>query len=114
MKGLLGAALLVAIALAVSACATAQRASEPTRHSTTSPDSGHSHGSVVSARTVSSTGLILDARVRCTASVSRSVQAGGPLGLTVALRHVPHPPVKGSLPRGNPWLVVRGGGGPNY
>jgi hypothetical protein len=93
-------AALVALALATAACAGTHGAQ---------PGS-----SLVSARTVSSSRLVLDGRVRCTATVADSVQAGSPLGLTFALRNVSKRPVQVSLLFGGLWLVVRSPDGSTY
>ena len=84
MKGLTGAAVLVATTLAASACGGYQVSSQTPA----------STSSTVSAGTVSSTGLILDGRVRCTATVSTTVKAGDALGLTFAVRNVSDPQIK--------------------
>jgi hypothetical protein len=56
---------------------------------------------------VSSSRLILGGRVRCTATVSRSVQAGDPLGLTFAVHNVSNRPAQVPLYGGGLWMVVR-------
>lgn len=104
MKALTGAALLVATTLAVSACGGGYQASA-------SHDPGRARGSVVSADTVGSTGLILDGRVRCTAAVSRSVEAGSSLGLTFTVRNVSDRTVE--VPS-EYWFVVRAADGTTY
>jgi hypothetical protein len=112
MKPLIGTALLIASLLALSACAGG-------RHATTHPSS-HSDGStriqgtVVTARSTSSSRLILHRRVRCTATVSPSVLAGSSLGLTFAVRNVSNHPVKVVLANGGLWLVVRAADGTQY
>lgn len=68
----------------------------------------------MSARKVSSSRLILGGRVRCTASVSRSVQAGSPLELTFAVRNVSKRTVRVPLTGGGLWLVVRATDGTTY
>jgi hypothetical protein len=110
MKGLMGAALLVAITLAASACGGYQASSQQSPGSSpTAPPQGSS----VSAGTISSTGLILDGRVRCTATVSGSVEAGDPLGLTFAVRNVSTQAVKVRLPHVS-WFVVKAADGTTY
>jgi hypothetical protein len=113
MKPLTATALLIASMLALSACAGG-------RHTTTHPSS-HSDSStrlqqrtVVSARRTSSSRLILHGSVRCTATVSSSVQAGSSLGLTFAVRNVSTHPVKVVLASGGLWLVVRAADGTKY
>jgi hypothetical protein len=68
----------------------------------------------ISSTTVSSSRLILDGRVRCTATVSRSVEVGSPLGITFALRNVSKHPAKVFLGRGGQWVVVRAANGATY
>lgn len=106
MKGLSGAALLVGMMLAVSACGGGYQANA-------SHNPGPPQGSVVSAGTVSSSALILDGRVRCTATVPRSVQAGSALGLTFTVRNVSDRPVKMRLANAS-WLVVKAADGKTY
>jgi hypothetical protein len=112
MKGLTGAAALVAITLAVSACGGGHRAADL-------PTTAHTGNTAVSqvsgaSGTVSSSRLILGGRARCTATVSRSVQAGDPLGLTFAVRNVSSHPVQVPLYDGGLWLVVRAADGTAY
>ena len=114
MKGLSGAALLVGMMLAVSACGGGYQANA-------SHNPGPPQGSVVSAGTVSSSALILsvstyprlDGRVRCTATVPSSVQAGSALGLTFTVRNVSDRPVKMRLANAS-WLVVKAADGKTY
>ena len=68
----------------------------------------------VSGTRVSSSRLILDGRVRCTATVAGSVQAGSPLGLTFTVRNVSRRPAKVLLGRGGEWLVVHAADGTTY
>src|SRR5438477_10515252 len=70
------------------------------------------HGVQISARKVSSSSLILGGRVRCTATVSRSVQAGSALGLNFAVRNISTRPAKVSLT--DVWLVVKAADGTTY
>ncbi|HZT86176.1 MAG TPA: hypothetical protein VE984_12290 [Gaiellaceae bacterium] len=107
MKTWTGAALLAATALAAPACGSGYQASA-------SHNPGQSQGSVVHADTVSSTGLILGGRVRCTATVSRSVQAGDDLGLTFLVRNVSDRSVRVPLTGGGLWLVVKAADGTTY
>ena len=71
-------------------------------------------GAQVSATTVSSSRLILHGTVRCTATVSRSVEAGSQLGITFALRNVSKQPAKVLLGRGGQWVVVKAADGTTY
>lgn len=71
-------------------------------------------GARVSATTVSSSRLILDGRVRCTATVPESVQAGSPLALTFAVRNISNRTVRVPLTGGGLWLVVRAADGTTY
>jgi hypothetical protein len=103
MTRLTRAALLAAITLATVACARSHRAS-----------TSHPQGSVVSAKTASSSALIRGGRLLCTATVSRSVSVGSPLGLTFAVRNVSHRPVKVSLAFEAVWLVVKAADGTTY
>jgi hypothetical protein len=68
----------------------------------------------ISATTVSSSRLILDGRVRCTAAAPGSVEAGSPLGITFILRNVSKHPAKVFLGRGGQWVVVRAADGTTY
>ena len=106
MKAPASAALLVAITLAASACGGGYEASASHHES----DPG---GSVTSTGTVSSSALILDGRLRCTATVSRTVQAGDSLGLTFAVRNISSRPVQVPLVNGL-WFVLRAAGGTTY
>jgi hypothetical protein len=93
--------------------AALNRLKGPTLVAFGSPTPGPS-GAQVSATTVSSSRLILHGAVRCTATVSRSVEAGSPLGITFALRNVSKHPAKVFLGRGGQWVVVRAGDGRTY
>lgn len=107
MRSWTGAALLVAIMLAVSACGGGYQASA-------SHNPGQPHGSAVSAGTVSSSALILGGRVRCTATVSRTVDAGNALGLRFAVRNISKQPVQVPLVRGGLWFVLKAADGTTY
>src|SRR5207302_7916333 len=99
MKTSAGAALLVAFVLALSACGGSRgTGSGPKQRD-------------VSAGSVSSSGLILGGRVRCTATATTPVQAGEGLGVMFALRNLSEGPVKVAL---GSWLVVRSAGGTTY
>lgn len=110
MKALAGAAVLLAITLAASACG-GYTSSGPQGSESTSAAPGHS--SAVSAGTTSSTGLILDGQVRCTATVAGSLQAGSALGLTFAVRNISDHPVKVPIVYGL-WFVARAADGTTY
>lgn len=95
MKSLPAAAMLVAITLAAPGCGGGYPGSRP--QAPVSTASVPQRTSSVSAGTISSTGLILDGSVRCTASVSSFVEAGSRLGLTFTVRNVSDHPVKVAL-----------------
>jgi hypothetical protein len=112
MKRVTSAAVLVAITVAVSACASSHHAVDP-------PTTGHMSNTAlpqasVDSRTVSSSRVILGGRVRCTATVSRSVHAGSPLGLTFAVRNVSNRTVRVPMTGGGLWVVVRAADSTNY
>src|SRR5215467_2414267 len=113
MKGLTGAAVLVTMTLAASACGGGQAVMSGTPSTADVNNTAVPQVSVASG-TVSSSRLILSGRVRCTATVSRSVQAGDPVGLTFSLRNVSNDPVTVPLYRGGLWLVVRAADGTTY
>ena len=75
---------------------------------------GKSLQATVSAKTVSSSRLILGGRVRCTAVVTTPVQVGHVLDATFRLRNVSQHPAKVQLAHDNLWLVVRGADGTTY
>lgn len=56
---------------------------------------------------------MLDGRVRCTATVSRSVQAGDELGLAFAVQNISNRPVKVPVVRGL-WFVLSAADGTTY
>jgi hypothetical protein len=58
--------------------------------------------------------MILNDRVRCTARVSGTLQAGQKTGLTFALHNVSHRTVKATLSNGNFAFVLRAAGGVSY
>lgn len=113
MKGLTGGAVLVTMTLALSACGGGRPVMSGTPSTADVNDTAVPQDSVASG-TVSSSRLILGGRVRCTATVSRSVQAGDPVGLMFSLRNVSNDPVKAPLYRGGLWLVVRAADGTTY
>jgi hypothetical protein len=108
MKRVRCAIVLGATALAASACGGSHRAAS------TVVTLGGPLKERVSAKTVSSSRLILGGQVRCTATVARSVQAGESLGLRFAVRNISAHPVKVPLGRGSLWLVVRAADGATY
>jgi hypothetical protein len=112
-RGPTGAVLLVAATVALPGCGGSHpKTTTPAEGSGTPVQSPP--GERVSAAKASSSRLILDGRVRCTATVSRSVEAGSPLGLTFALRNVSKHPAKVLLGRGGQWVVVRSADGTTY
>jgi hypothetical protein len=107
------AASLVLVTVALSGCGGSHRAVTSTQAHRGPLIPGPSSARV-SAKTVSSTRLILGGRVRCTATVSTSVRAGSPLGLTFAVRNVSNHTVKVLLADGGLWLAVRAADGTTY
>ena len=79
-------ALAVITTLTASGCAGShQSVGQPStthRRDTAAPQVSLTPKTAISSR------LILDGRVRCTATVSRTLQAGQPLGLSFALHNV--------------------------
>ena len=111
MRALVGLVLFASLAVMVSSCGGGNRAatSPLTRSSVSGPP-----GMRVSATKVSSSRLILGGRVRCSATVSRSVQVGSPLGLTFAVHNLSSRTVRVPLTGGALWLVVRAADGTTY
>jgi len=99
MKPVLPAALVAAIALAASACGSS--------HPTSSPPTS-------SGPTVSSSRLILGGTIRCTASLTKSVQAGQELGISFAFHNVSTRTVDVQLSYGGMWVIVRSADGTTY
>src|SRR5947209_7410720 len=97
MKVSLGAVLLAALVLVV-ACGSSRTASGP-------PTNG---------RTVSSTGLMLDGTVRCTATVTTPAQAGHELGITFTFHNVSKRTAKVDLAYGGMWVLVTSPDGTAY
>jgi hypothetical protein len=89
MKLAVGAAALAAIALAASACGSA-------------------------TSTVTSTGLMLDGTVQCTATLPASVEAGHELDAAFRFHNVSKRTVKVDLLYGGMWLLVRSPDGTTY
>jgi hypothetical protein len=89
----LGAVLLAAAVLAASAC-------------------GSSHKT--SSGTVSSSRLILDGAVRCTATLATPVQVGDELGVSISFRNVSKHPVDVQPAYGGMWVLVKSPDGTTY
>jgi hypothetical protein len=98
MRLSLGAVLLAAVALAASACGSTHRTG----------------GAATSGPTGSSTRLILDGAVRCTATVTTPVQVGHELGLSVSFHNVSKHTVDVQPGYGGVWAVVRSPDGTTY
>lgn len=99
MKVLPGACLLVAVTAALSACA------------------GSHHpvaGTPVSAKTISSSRLILGGRVRCTTTVTTPIEVGQALGAQFTFRNVSKRSVKVGLAPWDVRLVLRAPDGTKY
>src|SRR5579862_8949950 len=112
METLLWVTLLAALAVTASGCGSSRRATSTTATRSSTPIPAPRVR--ISAKTASSSRLILGGRVRCTATVSRSVQAGDRLGLTFAVRNISSHPVEVPLTDGGLWLVVRAADGTTY
>jgi hypothetical protein len=95
----LGAIALAAIALAVSACGRS--------HSTR-------NGPPPAGPTVSSSRLILDGAVRCTATVKTPVEVGHELQMSVTLHNLSQRKVQVPLGYGGEWVVVQSPDGTTY
>jgi hypothetical protein len=93
--------------------AAVYRLKGPTLVALGSPTPGPSRARI-SATAVTSSRLILGGRVRCTATVPDSVEAGSPLGLKFAVRNVSNRTVSVPLTGGGLWLVVRAADGTTY
>ncbi len=93
-------------------CSSPGRVSPPT--GTTTVPSASPSGSSVLTRPISSSGLILHGRVRCTATLQTPMHAGHETGLTFALHNLTDDPVKVSV---EPWdltFVLKAADGTNY
>jgi hypothetical protein len=71
-------------------------------------------GPPVSAGTISSSGLILGGRVRCTATVPTRLQAGHDIDVAFDLRNVSDHTVKASVVEGSTSLTVHAPDGTTY
>jgi hypothetical protein len=98
MKLVLGAAVLAAIALGASACGSSH-----------AKDGGPTNGS-----TVSSSGLMLNGTVRCTATLPSPAQAGHDLGVVFTFQNVSKHPAKVDLAYGGMWVLVKSPDGTTY
>jgi hypothetical protein len=110
MKGLTCAAVLAVLSISVAACGSGRVASRPPSQYGAS----NSQGSAVSAKTISSSGLFDDGRLRCTAVVAKSVEAGSPLDVTLTVRNISDRTVAVLLRGEGLWLVVRAADGTTY
>ena len=110
---LAGAGVLIAVTLAMSACGGSHLASTSSVTGSSTPVE-RPPGMRISATKVSSSHLILGGRARCTATVSRSVQAGSPLGLTFAVHNLSKHTVRVFLAEGGLWMVVKAADGTTY
>jgi hypothetical protein len=111
MKLALGAAVLAAVALAASACGSSHRTSNPP------PPSGPTHPTnspPLSGPTVSSSRLILNGAIRCTATVNTTVPVGQELGISVSFRNVSKRTVDVQPGYGGVWAVVKSPDGTMY
>lgn len=106
MRALPSVGVLTAIALAAAACAGGHKSI----HVTTSV----SPGPKISVRTMSSSGLILEGRARCTASVTTPVEAGHEIAVTFSLHNLSESVVKAPVAEGSVWLVIRSADGITY
>jgi hypothetical protein len=113
MTSLRCAVVLVVAALAESACGGGHPATSTGVTSSTTPV-GKSLQATVSAKTVSSSRLILGGRVRCTAVVTTPVQVGHVLDVIFRIRNVSQHPAKVQLAHDNLWVVVRRADGTTY
>jgi hypothetical protein len=100
MKLSLGAALLAAVALAASACGSSH-------HPASNPPAA-------TGPTVSSSRLILDGAVRCTATLKTPVQAGHDLDVSVGFHNISEHPVNVQPAYGGQWVLVRSADGTTY
>lgn len=98
MKRRAASCVLLASAVALSACAGSHRVNDAVQMRP---------GAQVSAGKISSSALILGGRVRCTATVTTPVQAGQDVGLTLSLRNVSGSTARAGTTEGSSWLVVR-------
>jgi hypothetical protein len=106
MRALTGVCALVAIALAAPACGGSHRSTPGTTSVSPGPE--------ISVRTVSSSGLILGGRVRCTASLTTPVGAGHELGVSFSLHNISRSAVRAATVEGSTGLVVKAADGTTY
>jgi hypothetical protein len=106
VKVLSGVGVLVAVALAASACGGGQGISS------NSPPAGRH--APISARTITSSGRVLDGQVVCTATANSPVQAGQDIDVTFSLHNVSSGPVKAAVGENSVWLVVHAADGTTY
>jgi hypothetical protein len=99
VKVLTGACVLVATAAALSACAGTHRTGI---------------GTQVSAKTISSSRLILGGRVRCTATVTTPIEVGQALGAHFTFRNISNDPVRVSLAPWDVRMVLRARDGTTF
>jgi len=97
-----GAGVLVAVAVALSACGASHTAGNAV------------DGTSVALRTVTSSRLVLHGRVRCTATVSTPVEAGHEIEATFSLRIVSGSTARAPLDEASTALAVRAGDGTRY
>lgn len=90
--------LLASVALAASACGSSHRTENPP----------------VSGGTVSSSRLILDGAIRCTATLTTPVQVGDELGVSVAFHNLSKGTVDVQPAYGGTWVVVTSPDGTTY
>jgi hypothetical protein len=102
VKILGGACVVAAVAAALSACGSSHRASTAVT------------GAPVSARTVSTSRLILGGRVRCTATATTPVEAGHEIAVTFSLRNLSGSTARAPLDEASTRLVLRAGDGTRY
>lgn len=99
MKVLTGVCLFVATALALSACAGSHHAV---------------NGTPVSAKTITSSRLILGGRVRCTATLTTPVEAGQAISVGLSLHNISGSAVRAPVVEGSAGLVVKAADGTTY
>jgi hypothetical protein len=98
MKSVVGLSLVAALALAASGCGSGNRFVSP----------------MTNGPTVSSSGLMLDGTVRCTATSPASVQAGHDLGVVFRFHNVSKRTVKVELAYGGMWVLIKSPDGTTY
>src|SRR5690242_8226224 len=106
MRALSSLGVLVGIALATSACGGSHRNTPGTTAVAPAPQ--------ISERTVSSSGLILGGRARCTATATTPVEAGREIEVRFSLRNVSGSAVKAPTVEGSFALIVKAADGTTY